>query len=296
LSDVIFRSFKPTDKESFLGIQAAAFGGLEYLPRINAGLSAIDEEGSFIAEKNGSIVGCVGLFKFERPHWYEIRNLAVRDPSSPDLAKQLLSRVVRHAESQHAQYLKASTPSVKQYVDTYKSAGFEPVRRSLRIRWDLSQKVTRQSRTEIKELSSEHANDAAEVWVKGLRPYWDYWIEEEGGPDELKSWVRESVPKRKGWIGSFIDGRLVGLAIHRADFYGPGIGRFNGAYVLPEFRERGIGSDLMTAVIDYAQRLDQKEMKVYTLALLDHLAPGALLYLKSGGKIEAEYIQLQKKM
>jgi N-acetylglutamate synthase-like GNAT family acetyltransferase len=279
MADIIVRGFKPTDKENFLGIQAAAFGGLEYLPRINAGLSAIVEEGSFVAEKNGSVVGCVGLFKFEHPRWYEIRNLAVRNPSSTDLAKQLLSRVVSHVESKNAQYLKASTPSVKQYVDIYKSAGFEPVRRSLRIGWDLSKKVTRQSRTEIKELSSEHANDAAEVWVRGLRPYWDYWIEEEGGPDELKSWVRESVSKGKGWIGSFVDG---------------GIGRFNGAYVLPEFRERGIGSDLMTAVIDYAHHHDQKEMKVYTLALLDHLAPGALMYLKSGGKIEAEYIQLQK--
>jgi hypothetical protein len=36
-------------------------------------------------------------------------------------------------------------------------------------------------------------------------------------------------------------------------------------------------------------------MKVYTLAYLDSLAPGAILYLKSNGKIEAEYLQLQKK-
>ena len=32
-----------------------------------------------------------------------------------------------------------------------------------------------------------------------------------------------------------------------------------------------------------------------TLAFLDHLAPGAILYLRSGGRIEAEYLRLERK-
>jgi hypothetical protein len=56
-----------------------------------------------------------------------------------------------------------------------------------------------------------------------------------------------------------------------------------------------VGSALMKATIREAQRLHQKEMKVYTLAFLDHLAPGAILYLRSGGRIEAEYLQLERK-
>jgi hypothetical protein len=32
----------------------------------------------------------------------------------------------------------------------------------------------------------------------------------------------------------------------------------------------------------------------YTLVVLDHLAPGAILYLKTRGRIEAEYLQLPK--
>lgn len=296
LKETAIRGLRPEDKNGFIELQGKTFTGLEYLPRVKAGLSSIDDEGSFVAEREGSIIGTVGLFKLGRPGWFEIRNLAVRDSSSAELAEKLLSKVLDHVQSKHPLYLKASTPSVQQYVEVYKKHGFDPVRRSLRIGWNLSEKNTKQSRTETKQLSREHANEAAEVWVKGLRPFWDYWIEEEGGPEELKSWVRQSVPKGKGWVGSFIDGKIVGLTILSANFYGPGVGRFNGAYVLPELRERGIGSDLMTAVVQYAQRLDQKEMKVYTLALLDHLAPGALLYLKSGGKIEAEYIQLQKKV
>jgi len=51
----------------------------------------------------------------------------------------------------------------------------------------------------------------------------------------------------------------------------------------------------MKATIREGHRLNQKKMKVYTLAFLDYLAPGSLLYLKSGGKIEAEYLQLQRK-
>jgi len=35
-------------------------------------------------------------------------------------------------------------------------------------------------------------------------------------------------------------------------------------------------------------------MTVYTFSYLDSLAPGALLYLKSGGRIESEYLQMQR--
>ncbi|SRR5712692_9717374 len=55
-----------------------------------------------------------------------------------------------------------------------------------------------------------------------------------GGPETLGDWVKESVGKEQGWIGAFLDEKLVGLAILRADSYGPGQARFNGAYALPK--------------------------------------------------------------
>jgi GNAT superfamily N-acetyltransferase len=100
-----------------------------------------------------------------------------------------------------------------------------------------------------RELSKESANDAAQVWVEGLRPYWDWWVEEQGGPETLGDWVKESVGKDQGWIGAFVDEKLVGLATLRPDFYGRGQARFNGAYALPRFRGRGVGSALMNATI-----------------------------------------------
>ena len=78
------------------------------------------------------------------------------------------------------------------------------------------------------------------------------WIEEQGGPESLGDWVKESVRKDQGWIEAFLDEKLVGLAILRADAYGPGQATFNGAYALPKFRGQGVGSALMDATIGEA--------------------------------------------
>lgn len=87
----------------------------------------------------------------------------------------------------------------------------------------------------------------------------------------------------------------MGRSILRRDSYGSGEARFNGAYATPEFRKRGVGSALMNATIREAQRRNQTTMRVYSVAFLDHLAPGAVLYLKTGGRIEGEYLHLQQR-
>ena len=296
MSETTFRSFRQTDTDDFLRLQESAFRGLEYIPRVKVNLSGLDHEGSLIAERDGSMVGSIGLFKLDRPGWFEISKLAVRDATSEDIAKQLVKILLGNLDSKNPRFLKATTIAVQPYVDIYKSLGFEPVRRSVRIYWDISRIQPRPAKFETRELEKDSADDAADVWVSGLRPYWDYWIEESGGAEELKAWTRQSViNKGQRWLGTFIDRKLVGLAMIRPDSYGHGDARFNGAYALPEFRGKGIGSELMNAIIREAQLLKQKTMRVYTLAFLDHLAPGAVLYLKSGGKIEAEFLQLEKK-
>jgi len=293
------RPFRTGDEDVFFKIISDCFGPLEYVPRLKAEMSGpyFNREGSLIAEKNGSPVGCVGLRSFPREKWFDIRYLAVRGTKSRiPLAQNLVARAVNFADSIHCETLKAFVPAVQPYVDVYKHSGFQPVRRSLRIGWDLTSRLTEQSKIQTMELSREFAEEAAEVWVEGLRPFWDFWIEEQGGPETLGDWVKESVGKDRGWIGAFMEKKLVGLAILRADSYGPSQARFNGAYALPEFRGQGVGSALMNGTIREAQRLQQKEMKVYTLAFLDHLAPGAILYLRSGGRIEGEFLQLERKI
>ncbi len=51
---------------------------------------------------------------------------------------------------------------------------------------------------------------------------------------------------------------------------------------------------MMSEIARFAKHLGQREMIVYTFSYLDSLSPGALLYLKSGGKIDAEYLQLAR--
>jgi len=50
----------------------------------------------------------------------------------------------------------------------------------------------------------------------------------------------------------------------------------------------------MNAALNRATKMGYKRLAVHTLAYLDALAPGAVLYLKSGGRIEAEYLHLTK--
>ena len=135
MSDLGLRNLTAADDKRFLEMQVQAFRGLEYLPRMKLGLSAFEREGSFVADRDGAMVGCVGLLKLDRPGWFEIRNLAVRDPAEKDVARRLVNRVAEHVEANSAEFVKAFTPAVQPYVDVYKEAGFEPVRRSLRIRW-----------------------------------------------------------------------------------------------------------------------------------------------------------------
>src|SRR6266498_314493 len=78
----------------------------------------------------------------------------------------------------------------------------------------------------------------------------------------------------------------VGLVGIIPDYYERGVAWFRGAFVLPEHREKRIGSALMSEISRFAKTLGQTKMVVYTFSYLDSLAPGALLYLKTGGKIE----------
>jgi GNAT superfamily N-acetyltransferase len=64
--------------------------------------------------------------------------------------------------------------------------------------------------------------------------------------------------------------------------------------VHPKYRMRGVGSTLMDFVLKRAKEEGLKKLRVYTMAFLNRLAPGAILYLKSGGKVSVEYIHLEK--
>jgi GNAT superfamily N-acetyltransferase len=122
--------------------------------------------------------------------------------------------------------------------------------------------------------------------------YWDWWVKEKGGKKMLQNETADAM-KQTPWLAARIDGKIAGVTgvIPRP---GSSEASFSGVVVLPSFRMAGLGSALMSSALNMTKKMGYKRLVVHTMAYLDTLAPGAILYLKSGGKIEAEYLHLSR--
>jgi GNAT superfamily N-acetyltransferase len=225
-----------------------------------------------------------------------IRYLAAKRALSRVYAvEKLLSRALQYVETKKPEFLRATTPSIQPYVDVYKSFAFKPIRRDFRITWDLTGVLeSPNNQVEISEVTEKTAPEIAEVYVESIRPYWDWRTEEQGGEEAVTHNFRDGLKRGERWLSGHVGKDLVGFTGLIPDYYKAGDARFRGAYVLPEYRGKGFGRVLMDEVSSWAKRQSQHKMTVYTFSYLDSLAPGALLYIKSGGKIESEYLQLQR--
>jgi GNAT superfamily N-acetyltransferase len=143
-------------------------------------------------------------------------------------------------------------------------------------------------------VSQKTAREIEERFVESLRPYWDWRTEEQGGDEAVAHNFRDGLKRGERWLCGHVGEDLVGFTGLIPDYYKAGDARFRGAFVLPEYRGKGYGRILMNEVSIWAKKQSQHKMTVYTFSYLDSLAPGALLYLKSGGRIESEYLQLQR--
>lgn len=290
------RVFKPGEELELLALLAEAYGN-HYDPAETRRVSSsagFDAAGCFIAEEEGAPVGCVAVTELLRDKWFVIRYLAVRGAQSRvQVAQKLLEGAVEHVRSKGPEYVRATTPAIEPYVAAYKDAGFTPVRRDFRIAWDLDAHSYGSSGFDISELQPEMVDEAVVSYVKTLSPYWDWRTEEQGGRGAVARSFKEGTEHGERWLLCRVNGTIVGLAGLIPDYYGNGKARSRGALVLPDYRRKGIGSALMQEMLNHAKRLRQNEMTIYTFSYLDCLAPGARLYVSSGGKIEAEYLQLQ---
>lgn len=256
---------------------------------------AFDPAGCFVAENKGSIVGCVAVTRLPRKNWLVIRYLAAkRALSRVDAVERLLSRALEYVETKRPEFFRATSPSMQPYVNVYKGFGFKPLRRDFRITWNLSEASDFPNKQiEIREVGEKTAKEAADVYVRAVRPYWDWRTEEHGGEEAVARTFLEGVKKGERWISGSV-GKVVGLTGLIPDYYKTGEARFRGTFVVPEQRGKGIGQTMMSEAVDLARKLGQRKMSVYTFSYLESLAPGALLYLKSGGRIESEYLQMQR--
>jgi len=257
---------------------------------------AFDPDGCFLAREKGSDVGCVAVTSLPRKNWLVIRYLAAKHAMSRiDVVEKLLGRALEYVESRRAEFLRATTPAIQPYVDVYKGFGFKPLRRDFRITWDLRDASHWLSkRVEINEVAEKTAREIEERFVESIRPYWDWRTEEQGGEEAVAHNFRDGLKRGERWLSGHVGEELVGFTGLIPDYYKTGDARFRGTYVLPEYRGKGYGRILMNEVSNWAKTLGQQKMTVYTFSYLDSLAPGALLYIKSGGMIDSEYLQMQR--
>jgi N-acetylglutamate synthase-like GNAT family acetyltransferase len=299
---VILRSFQQGDEQTFLLLVNTAYRNLENLTfeRLNrlATRPYFSYEGFFIAEEDGLPMGCVGVFNLPSQKCLEIRYLAVKEAfANMHIVDGLIEAAMKYSALKKPKLVKAVTLTIPPYVEAYKRFGFTPVRRILRIAWDpIKTPAEKQPSPEITitEIGEHEVAEASQTFVEALQPYWDWWVEEEGGNEMVRKkaaeWLRQST-----YLVAKVDNKIVGVTavIPRRE---RGQVSFSGVMVLPKFRMSGIGSALMNAALNKAVQMGYKRLVVRTLAYLDVLAPGAVLYLKSGGKIEAEYLHLNKEL
>jgi GNAT superfamily N-acetyltransferase len=258
--------------------------------------SAFDPAGCFVAEDKGSIVGCVAVTNLPRKNWLVIRYLAAKRALSRVYAvEKLLSRALQYVETKRPEFLRATTPSMQPYVDVYRSFAFKAIRRDFRITWDLTGTLESPNKQiEFKEVTEKAGPEIAKVLVESIRPYWDWRTEEQGGEEAVAQKFQERLKQGERWLSGSVGKNVVGLTGLIPDYYGAGDARFRGTFVIPEYRGKGYGRSMMSQASSWAKKLGQHKMTVYTFSYLECLAPGALLYIKSGGKIESEYLQLQR--
>jgi len=298
LSDMTLRSIGSDEHDVLLNILGESLGQFLDQPGTKNLISsdAFDPDGCFLAREKGSDVGCVAVTSLPRKNWLVIRYLAAKHAMSRiDVVEKLLGRALEYVESRRAEFLRATTPAIQPYVDVYKGFGFKPLRRDFRITWDLRDASHWLSkRVKINEVAEKTAREIEERFVESIRPYWDWRTEEQGGEEAVAHNFRDGLKRGERWLSGHVGEELVGFTGLIPDYYKTGDARFRGTYVLPEYRGKGYGRILMNEVSNWAKTLGQQKMTVYTFSYLDSLAPGALLYIKSGGMIDSEYLQMQR--
>ncbi len=213
--------------------------------------------------------------------------LAAR-PGDSWALEELVRRVLK--EEPEVRFSAIGLPHI---ISVLTDLGLQPVRRILKIMWSLDkplgQSPERQG-VKVVRVTEELVDMVAEAYLEGLETHWDWWIREEAGGREealraFKEWMR-----RSRWFVALYKGKVVGAAGFTPHPDIEGVARFSGVAVRPAFRMKGIGRAIMGRILREARRAGFRRLVVYTVSPITGLAPGATLYLKTGGCVKAEYI------
>jgi GNAT superfamily N-acetyltransferase len=243
-------------------------------------------------------VGCVRVHPVPRPGAHVIRELAVDADRLEPIVDRLLDIALDRLSNLNAALVRASTPPMRLYTGAYRRRGFVPVRRALTLAWDLSGQpwAAPSSATTVVHDARRYAPDLlAELYVEGMRPYWDWYIDERGGAEALKRRAAEHFTSLRGederWLVAELAASPVGLAgvsalaADEADL--------EGVYVLPAHRGEGVGSALMQVTLAMVRERTTRLVVTETTSFLESDIPSIRLYVRSGAQPQAEYVHLQ---
>jgi len=216
---VLLRIFGQGDEKSVLALVNEAYRNLETLTaerlKMYTSPPYFNPEGFFIAEENGAPVGCIGVFNLSADRYLLLQYLAVTGAlSNLHVVDGLIQAALNYALSKQPKLVKAVTPTIQPYVEAYQKFGFNPVRRILRIAWDLTKPVEEKivsSTVVVTEVCEEHVDEASRVFLEGLRPYWNWYVEEGGGNGSVKERIAEGMKKYQHQAAR-LDGKIVGVA------------------------------------------------------------------------------------
>ncbi len=251
----------------------------------------------WLAAERSEVAGCIRVHAVPRPDTYAIRELAVRRPESAILDR-LVDAALEYLAEARATLVRASTPDVPPYSDVYRRRGFVPVRRALTLAWDLAAPAWRAptaANVAVVDAARYPSAILAELYVEGMRPYWDWYIDERGGVAALKGRVAEHLASGPGdnelWLVAEHDREPVGLAGTSELDQDEAV--LEGVYLLAEHRGRGIGSALMDATLAAVSERARRLVVHETVTFLEGDTPSVRLYRRSGGRLRAEYVHLQ---
>ena len=241
---------------------------------------------------------------FILPGIVEVRDLAV-DPAHSDTLKRLVENLLSRLEPKlRDRLVRVPALGVPSIIRAVSLLGLEPRRRILKVKWLLGPPIMKCAEkpgsgfliirvSELGQLES-----VAKAYLDGLSTHWRWWIEaDEGGYgsalSKVTGWLEDN-PSR--WFAAVIGDRVIGAAGYAPHPRLDGVAWLAGVAVRPEYRLLKIGWALLCSVLSSAGSEGFEEAVVYTYSPVIGLAPGATLYLKSGGLIQAEYVHFEGRL
>jgi GNAT superfamily N-acetyltransferase len=269
-----------------------------------------DEKGLFFAQICETVVGTIAAvpLKYLAKKKGRITNLAVLPAyQRKGIGSALLEAGLGYLKRVGMKEATAWSWNIPAFLDFYEKYSFQPVRRHLAIRWDLTKplpKLTINKEVDVKEATITDIEVLAELASKAYLPYWDWWYQDYGGPEKVRAHWRERVKNELGkgyaYFIAYAEKKPIGFSAAQIDKElieekGVKMGTlWAGVAVLPEHRRKHIGSRLLREALTFLKKNNMEKAMVGTFSYLDSYTPAVNLYLKSGGIITREFVSLRK--